>query len=232
MSFVIVRNNTRARFSENQIYLNYITSLEPKKITDPIPLELKIMKGLFQVHLYASLEKTLNELIENTLAHIGSNGIKNIHYSIPFNTISLVDRLKSFKNCAYGNFFNKSIEIFAEMTSSNVLTINETAFANNLQNVWTKTIEEIIKAFGIKGFIIPQNVKTTIDELVDKRNAVAHGRESASQIGERFRADVLRLKMETIAVFSNDLIDLFENYYSNKEFLKGSAKRHYTAATT
>ena len=99
MSFSIVRNNARARFNENQIYLSYITSLEPSMITDPISLELKIMKGLFQVHLYASLEKTLNELIENTLVHIASNGIKNVHFSVPFNTISLVDKLKSFKDC-------------------------------------------------------------------------------------------------------------------------------------
>ena len=227
MSFANVRNGARARFGENQIFLNYITSLEPRVLTDPVPLEINIMKGLFHVHLYSSLEKTINDLIENTLLHISATSVKNIHYKISFNSISQVDKLKSFKDTGYNNFFNKALEIFDEISSSNISNINETIFSTSLQNVWTKTIEEIIKSFGIKGFEITPNIRATIDELVGKRNSVAHGRESASLIGERFRSNVLRSKMEIIINFCNELIDLFENYYSNKEFLRGTAKKHY-----
>ncbi len=228
MSFTIVRNSARARFGEVQIYLNHISSLEPKKVTDQISLELKIMKGLFQVHLYSAFEKTINELIENTLIYIGSNSVETIHYNIPFNTISLVNKLKSFKACGHKNFFEKAIEIFTEMNSTNITSISETTFSQSLQNVWIETIEEVIKSFGINGFRIEPRIRTTINELVEKRNAVAHGRESASSVGERFRTDVLRNKMEIVINFSYILIDLFENYYKNKQFLKGHAKKHYS----
>lgn len=227
MSFQIVRNGARSRFAETQVFLNHLTAIEPNDPTIPDSLEFKIMKGLFHVQLYSALEKTVNEIIENTLTYIGATGVKNIHYAIPFNTISLVDKLKSFKDCGYNNFFNKAIEIFEELSSQNVSTINESTFSNNLQNVWTKTIDEVIKAFGIKGFIIDPRTRTTIDELVEKRNAVAHGRESAAVVGERFRTDVLRAKSQLINDFAFQLIDLFDDYYSNKNFLKGNAKKHY-----
>lgn len=228
MSFNLIRMKARGRFGETQIYLNYLISIEPNDPTVPITLELKIMKGLFQVQLYSSLEKTVNELIENTLTYISSNSVKSSHYALPFNSISLVDKLKAFKDCGYNNFFNKALEIFTELSSSNINPLNETAFSNNLQNIWTKTIEEVIKSFGITGFYIDPRVRATIDELVDKRNAVAHGRESAAVVGERFRTDVLRSKMEIINTFSFQLIDLFEEYYIKKNFLKSTAKKFYT----
>jgi hypothetical protein len=228
MSYTIIRNNARVRFNENLTYLNFLTAEEPNDPTIPPSLELKIMKGLFYVHLYSSLEKTLNDLIEQTLTLINSKNVKNKHYNLSFNTISLLNKLQSFKECGYRNFFSKAIEIFEALNSEQIPTLNETVFSNSLQNVWTSTIIEILQAFGINNFMVQPRIRTTIDEIVDKRNAVAHGRESASVIGERFRTDVLRTKMTVIMNFSYDLIDTFENYHDNSRYLKPQAKRIYS----
>ncbi len=229
MSYAIIKNRARARFSENLTYLNHLTAIEPNDPTIPASLELKIMKGLFYVHLYSSLEKTINDLLENTIIYINSENIKNKHYNIPFNTISLLDKLRSFKDCGYKNFFLKAIEIFEELSGENIPVLNETAFSNRLQNVWTKTIIEMLQAFGINNYTIDPRTRTTIDEIVDKRNAVAHGRESASTIGERFRTDVLRVKTTVVTTFSYDLIDTFESYHTSKKYLKPQARRFYVA---
>jgi len=228
MSFVTVRDNTRGRFVENQIFLNYITSLETREVKAIIPIEVNMMKGLFYVHLYSSLEKSITELVETTLIHISSKSVQFNHFNLPFHSISLVDKLKSFKGSGYNNFFTKSHEIFNELSSKNTCTLNESIFASNLQNIWTKTVEEICKSFGIKTFVVTPRTKATIDEIVEKRNAVAHGRESAKVVGERFRTDILRSKMDILIEFSNYLIDLFEKYYAQKDYLKPIAKKYYT----
>lgn len=227
MTFINIRQSTRARFTENQIFLNFITSLEPRAVTDVVPPEVNMMKGLFYVHLYSSLERSVNELIETTLIYISSKSIQYNHFAIPFSSISLVDKLKSFKDSGYSNFFNKAFEIFNEFSSTSVCAINETIFTKNLQNVWTKTIEEICKSFGIKSLNVTPRIRATIDEVVTKRNEVAHGRESAKIVGERFRTDDLRRKMEVLNEFCNYLIDLFEMYYTRKDFLKPTVKRRY-----
>ena len=227
MSYQPVRDRARQNFNEVLQYLNYITSQEPDNITFVTPIEIKIMRGLFYVHLYAALEKTVNDIVQQTLIKVSSHNVKHNHYTIPFNAISLMNRLRSFKDSSYNIFIQKSTEIFEDMTCSRVSTINETAFSNNLQNVWIRTIDEVRKAFGMAPFALEPRVKATVDEVVDKRNAVAHGRENASTIGERHKTDVLRVKMDIVTNFTYQLIDEFETYYTGRYFLKPNTKRYY-----
>ena len=227
MTFVSVNNNARNRFSENLQYLNFITSLEPTNPRDIVPLEINIMKGLFYVHLYASFEKTINELTEHTISLIDSKSVKIKHYNESFNSIVLIDKLKAFKSCSHKKFFIKAHELMYETSTINTLSLNNTTFSNSLQNVWFETIEEISNCFGISQIIIPPRIKATINELVEKRNAVAHGRENASDVGSRFRTDVLRNKMNEIINFTYELISIYETHYNRKNYLKTGAKRLY-----
>lgn len=227
MSFVSVLNNAQSRLNENLQFLNFITSQEPTNPQDPTPLEVNVMKGLFYVHLYASFEKTINELTEQTIILIDSKSIKVRHFNESFHTIALVDKLKAFRNCGHKSFFTKAHELLYETSAINVTTLSETTFSNSLQNVWFETIVEISKCFGISNVPITPRVKTTINELVEKRNAVAHGRERASDVGSRFRTNILRTKMTEISNFVYSLIALYENYYTSKNYLKTGSKRLY-----
>jgi len=227
MSYQPVKDRARQGFNEVLYYLNHITSHEPDGTSLATPMEIKIMRGLFYVHLYAALEKTVNDIVQQTLIKVSSHNVKHNHYTIPFNAISLMNKLRSFKDSSYTVFIQKSTEIFEDMTCTRVTPINETAFSNNLQNVWISTIDEVRKAFGMRAFALPPRITATVNEIVDKRNAVAHGRESASTIGERHRTDVLRTKMDIITAFTYELIEEFEIYYNEKSFLKPTAKRYY-----
>jgi len=227
MSFQTVKNNTSSRFNEVQVFLNYITSQEPNAPLVPTPLEVKIMRGLFYVHLYSSLEKSFNELVQHTLALINSKNVKNIHYTLSFNTISVIDKLKSLKDCSHKKFISKSIDIFEEVGTRNSRNINETMFSTYLQNVWVETILEIQGAFGMPIMSIAPRTRYTINEIVDKRNAVAHGRDSAAVIGERYRCSDLRIKLDITQDFIIGIIDEFENYYVDKKYLKPVMKKHY-----
>ena len=227
MSFVSVQNNAQSRLNENLQFLNFITTQEPTDPQDATPLEVNVMKGLFYVHLYASFEKTINELIEQTIILIDSKAIKVRHFNESFHTVALVDKLKSFKNCSHKSFFSKAHEILYETSAVNVVTLSETTFSNSLQNVWFETIVEISKCFGISAIPITPRIRTTINELVEKRNAVAHGREKASDVGSRFRTNILRMKMNEISNFIYSLIALYDNYYTRKNYLKTGSKRLY-----
>ena len=227
MSFKNIKQKTSLRFSENRMFLNFIKSLEPKDVTDAASNEVNMMKGLFYVHLYSTIEKTFNELIENTLILINSKCVQKNHFNLHFNSISLINKLKSFKDCGYRSFFTKAYELFNEMSNSDIAIISDSTFSKDLQNIWTKTIVETTKTFGMKNFFIDLKTKTTIDEIVDKRNAVAHGRETANIIGQKFRSDDLRSKMDTVIDFIAYLIESFENFYDRKDFLKPSARKYY-----
>ena len=227
MSFEGVKRRTSERFNEVQVLLNYISSSEQQEITSPISLEMKIMKGLFYVHLYAAFEKTVNEIFETALSLISSKCIKNNHLSPTLLSIALSDKMKSLKDGGYSKILIKSSEIFSESSSNKVVPINETIFSSQLQNAWVKTITEISIILGINDFSFEPRVRATIDEIVDKRNAVAHGRDSASTIGERYRANVLRDKMVIVSSAAQQFIIAVEEHCAAKKYIKPSLRRHY-----
>lgn len=226
MTFDIVRANSRERFSEVQINLNYIESIEPAGEATP---EVKVLRGLYYVHLYSALEKALNETIEQAILLIKSKNIKNLHFATPFNVISLNSKMQSFKQCGYKDYFDKSSEVFESINSEEVFDISNTIFSQNLQNVWFKTIQNTIRSFGAAPIQVEPRVKLTIDEVVDKRNAVAHGRETPTVIGERHRANVLRTKTQEIQLVIEQVISTFEDYIANYEFLKATYVQEYSA---
>lgn len=227
MSFSTIKNQNTSRFNEVQVLLNYISSLEPLLPTDPTPAEVKIMRGLFYVHLYAAFEKSMNEVVQKSLLLINAKSVKNNHFILPFNTIAVYDKIQSLKECGYKKVIERSVELFAEVGSKNVRPLNETTFSKRLQNVWIETIEEVMFAFGMQPLVLSAREKATINEIVDKRNSVAHGGESASYVGERHRTPVLRIKLQIVQELMINVIDRFEEYYEDKKYLKPIMKKHY-----
>jgi len=227
MPFSIIRANSRERFSEVLINLAYIESIEPD---GEAPSEVKILRGLFYVHLYSALEKVVNETVEQAILLIKSERVKNRHFENAFNVISLNSKMQSFKQCGYKDYFFKSAEVFESLDSESSFDISNTIFSQNLQNVWYKTIQDTIRSFGATPIAVDPRIKLTINEIVDKRNAVAHGRETPVAVGERHRTDVLRTKTQEIQLVAEQVICTFEDYIYNKKYIKSSCANEYNHA--
>jgi len=227
MIFNVVRNETRDRYNEVIILLNHITSLEPNSPTELPSSEVKILRGLVFVHIYAAFEKSINEIVQKTLLGASALNVQYNHCILPFSSISANNKLKAFKTCGYKNFFPKVSELFETISSKDMATIQETIFANDLQNVWYKTIVEIRRSFGMKSLRFDPRVRTTIDEVVDKRNAIAHGRESAITVGSNFDSNEIREKLTIVQNFNDSMIDEFEDYLVKKKFIKPAVRRNY-----
>src|SRR5690606_14104426 len=108
MPFSFVRASSRERFTEVFINLAFIEANEGLGETS---VEVKILRGLFYVHLYSALEKAVNETIEQTILLVKEDGVKNKHYENAFNVISLNSKMQSFKQCSNKNYFSKSAEV-------------------------------------------------------------------------------------------------------------------------
>lgn len=227
MPFSVTKANSRERFSEVIINLSYIESIEP---VGEAPPHVKILRGLYYVHLYSALERVVNETIEQTILLIKNENIKNKHYMTVFNVISLNSKMQGFKSCGYKDYFDKSSEVFEAVDSGDSFEISNTIFSQNLQNVWFKTIEETIKSFGAKPIEVEPRVRFTVDEIADKRNAVAHGRETPIVVGERYRCSVLRSKTQEIQMLADLFIATFEDYIQEYDFLREEHKDEYRQA--
>ncbi|WP_277753792.1 HEPN domain-containing protein [Vibrio harveyi] len=226
MPLSTVKNRSRERFNEVLLNLAFIESIEPS--AEP-PIHVKIQRGLYYVHLYSALEKVVNETVEQALLVIGSYSIPNHKFQTKFNVIALNGKMTAFKNCGSREYFNKSIDIFEAVNSTEVTNINNAVLSGTLQNVWFSTIQTTLESFCIAPLTVPPRVRLTVDEVVDKRNAVAHGRETPVVVGERFRCQVLRTKTTEVQLVSDMFVDAFENYLRNAEFVKQEHRPDYVA---
>jgi len=227
MLFSSVRTRTAERFNEVQIFLNFITSQEPNSPREPTPISVKIMRGLFYVHLYSAFEKSINDAVETFFSLISTKSVKNKHYLPNLLSVTLHSQVKSLKDSNYSKAFLKSSELFVKAASADVSSINDSALSARMQNMWVDTIEEIVTILGIESFNLDNQTVLSIDEVVEKRNSVAHGRDSAARVGERYRSVELRVRMQRLSTATTLIIDSIEEHFSKKRFIKANARRYY-----
>jgi hypothetical protein len=226
MTFASARGIASARLSESLVYLNYISSIEPKP-GQPVGQDMKVMKGLFFVLLYGALEKSTAESVQLLLTKIKSLEPRNEHVTLPFNVISMARKWKSIKDKGYKGVFSQMSDFFLALESSDYHGIDESLFSDLMQNVWANTIDEVVGAFGISGFTLAISDRVLIDELVGNRNAIAHGRESAASVGERYQCADLRKKLGDIQSLIDAFIDRLEAYFDQREFVRPAVQALY-----
>jgi hypothetical protein len=228
MIFESVRDVARERFGEVFIYLQMVSLQEPAgQIATP---EVKVMRGLFFVLLYGAFEKTVNEAVQLTLTKILALNPRNCDVVHPFNVITMSKKWKAVKDSGYSKAFKQLTDFFSAIESQESYGFDETLFATFLQNIWAASIEEVLQAMGASGFIVSMAQRVVIDEVVESRNAVAHGREAASRIGERPRCADLRSRFDTLQEFTSLFIDHLEAFILTRSFIQTDARPAYPLA--
>lgn len=226
MTFESARKITLERFGEVLTFLSHVSSLEPAP-GEPVSQDLKIMRGLFFVMLYGAMEKCVTNSTSLLLIKIKTLQPKNEHVILPFNVVSMAKKWKAVKDSGYKQAFIQMTQFFRAIEANECHGIEETIFDSVLQNIWAKTIDEILGALGISAFALSVSDRVLVDELVEKRNAIAHGRESASSVGERYRCDDLRRKLSSAQSLMNSFIDVLESYFDKREFVRPANQALY-----
>jgi len=71
------------------------------------------------------------------------------------------------------------------------MKVHENPLAENLQNVDANTMSWALGLFGAPNLSVSPASIGRVNTLRERRNAVAHGRESASEVGERYSLEEL-----------------------------------------
>jgi hypothetical protein len=89
-----------------------------------------------------------------------------------------------------------------------------------MENIWAETIQKAFDLFGLSSnAFYDVRVKQYIDEVVDKRNAVGHGRESAATIGQAYTSGRLQTLLDEINKQTQFVVSEFENLLLTRAFI-------------
>jgi hypothetical protein len=103
------------------------------------------------------------------------------------------------------------LELLDSITSETPLAPDDSRFPGDGSHYRVGQVETIWKIFGIAGEPVPHpRLIGRIDELVSKRNAIAHGRETAHEVGRRFSPDEMATRIVDTDLIATHILDLME----------------------
>lgn len=219
MSFENANIEIRDRFSEANSLLVFLNENGPQPL-QPTSNNIKSLKGLWLVSIYSAVERSVNTTIEAALEVISSHGNRSIDCIASLHSIFHFNRVRSLNECGKNKLFDKSISLFEDALSESAIKVTDNPLAESLQNVDANTISWVLGLFGAPNISVPPASIGRVNALRERRNAVAHGRESASEVGERYTIDELtNIYNASDEVITSFLLNLSEHCI-NQNYLK------------
>jgi len=225
MDFSIERSNVNERMQQVRDFLTFIKTQESE---DTPPLDTNIVKtlrGLFFVHLYAAFEKSVNEGVEQYLQSVGS---LNIKYSDIVNVFLPTALDAKFTSLQSGERWQSRVDFSKMLESEEICLINNSVFSMYLQNTKSKVLENIALYIGISNKYFPNERDSHyLDEVVEKRNQVAHGRNTPITIGASGRAVDLEIRIDAVNRILENFFEILEDNFNSLNFVKIENKATY-----
>jgi RiboL-PSP-HEPN len=159
-------------------------------------------KGLAFVQIYGAYEFAVRATVRTAVDTICAHKHKNHHLRPSLLALFLDSELKSFKDSSRSAIWSARIKIFEKLFSNSEAWVHSSAFPDDGNHYRAKHLKTIFDVFGINRSPAhrPRHL-VRIDEIVDNRNAIAHGHETAAQVGSRYtRADVTAISRQARSV--------------------------------
>jgi hypothetical protein len=190
------------------------------------------IRGMIYISLYATLEYCITQGVQTLLNFISSSQIRYAHLEYSFNAVALDPLLSSVQNAGGKKKWPSRRALFAKLADTSICTVPDTAFGTFLHNVWPETIEEIFLCFGIDSPPTPTSrERAYLTEIVEKRNAIAHGRDTASEASEGLTVTELRTRMDAVYQECIYFLSILEEHAADLRFIRPRHRRMYRTVT-
>ena len=208
------------RIQEVRVLHQAISELESTDPLQPDPNRVLVLRELFFVLLYGCFEVTVNQLVSAALREISGSGVKTRHLEAALFSLALDPQLTSVESGASRGKWKRRIELFDVQAAEDACLVKDSILAMYLQNIGRESLEQVFRCFGIMQSVVPSSRQSGyLDELVEKRRAVSHGRSSAEEVGRAFRSPELSLRITAVTEVIGHLQGVFTTYIDQKMFV-------------
>lgn len=181
--------------------------------------DLPHCKGLFFVYLYGAYEFTINEGVRALNASITASGVALSDCKPALLSLALDAELKSFAQAIGGPKWRLRHKLFERLGTADTVNIGATLNPTAGRNVDIEQLRLLFTSFAISNPLFPRpEIEFRISELVRNRVDVAHGNQSAAQVGGRYTLAELGERFRDIDELCTYLIDTFQNYLLSRSY--------------
>jgi len=217
--FTDLKADSASKLVEVREFLDLTSSLIPHPPT-PTPNSVLTAKGLFYVHIYGVFEFTITSCVKKAVSGINAensnlNDIQPLILSMALNPE--FDTLVSSRS----RNWNYRWSLFEKIRDNVVTQILTDLIPTDGKNIRFSQLESIWKTFCITSPILNiPSMGGRLKDIVDNRNAIAHGNNTPAEIGSRVSISDLFTRYNEVSNYCSYVIQVFEDYVNNKDFLK------------
>lgn len=182
--------------------------------------ETPIAKGLFFVHLYGAFEYTVTAAVQETLELVDNMGHSIADFKPMMLSIVLDGKCKAMADVGPKKLWDKKWDLFGHIASANVVAIDNTVLPAGTGNLKYDQLQTIWKSMCVAAPVVPRSpLRGRLQELVENRNAISHGRDSAATVGGRYTVTELQKRYDDVNELCTYVVQCLEDYLKNKDFL-------------
>jgi hypothetical protein len=208
-----VEAETTGRLVEVQSYLRFLRSIHRVSRSSVGQPGFAAAKGFFFVHLYGVYENTVTSSLREALRIINRSNVSMVECKPSLLSLALDSECEALSFSGRSTTWNKRIAIFERARSEDAIEINEALVPTDGRNFQFGQLQSIWAAFAIQHPVLPDmRLKGLLEELVEKRNAIAHGRETASAVGRRFTVQDLESRYRAMNRLCTHVVSTFDEY--------------------
>ena len=208
------------RIMQSTILLNQIRNLEKDAGSSSLDL-IKIQKGLLFVSFYASVEFTVTNCCSTFLAILQDKEYIPIKYKKNILCILLDPEFKSVIDSGKKNTWKRKEALISGIFSENKPFIDNTVFPADGTNIGLTQLKDVWNFLHIPGPVIPDGESEWyLQDIKEHRNAIAHGRMKASEVGQRYTLTELEKRHNFVNMLCGHIVESFSSHVKNEGFLK------------
>jgi hypothetical protein len=200
-----LRNEVNTRFAAVESFFKAVHALKGDSA--------QVAKGLAFVQIYSTYEYTVSSVVQTAIDVLVSHNHSTKDLAPCLMTLFLDSELRSLRDCSPKDVWDRRLKLFEKVFSGDTASVSNNILPSDGSHYRHTQLQLIFAVLGIKRTPAQRNRHLRrIDEVVNHRNAIAHGRETAENIGRRYsRAEILHIiqQMKSVCLL---LIMVIQNH--------------------
>lgn len=172
-------------------------------------------KGLAFVQAYAVYEYTVREVTRIAIKEIVAHGHAYSDLKFSVLAVFLEPQMQSLRDCADKDVWSRRFEMLKQAMSNKTIDV-VAAMPHDGSHFRHSQTELILKMLGVKRTLtVRRRHLYEIDDVVQNRNSIAHGDETAVDVGRRYSGGDVARKIRVMKSVCLRLIEIVSEHCSD-----------------